>query len=199
MALPKRNWRISYYRSVASILLLAFLFLSFSLSAQAQDASELDLGAEYSDYNKEKYSGKSNKSSSGEKAKDRSIIVSSLLFIPNRVMDLLDILRFDVGVGPALGLVARVTPHGQAGVRVMMPISVRAGLRGRKLPIFIEHTNEMGVGPLFLGSKEREPSPLEVGVGADLFLAGVYAGISIDSIFDFFGGFVGLDISEDDF
>jgi len=180
------------------ILFVNYLFLPILSFAQHQESNDLDLGQEYTDYNKEKHSGNSGESSKGEKTQNRSIFISGLLFVPNRVLDLLDILRFDVGVGPAVGVVARVTPHGQAGVRFLMPVSLRAGLRGRKSPVFLEHSNEMGVGPLFLGSKDREPTPFEVGLGADLFLAGAYLGVSVDSIFDFFSGFVGVDLSDDD-
>jgi hypothetical protein len=174
---------------------LFYLFLSFYVSpATAEEAGkgDLELGDEYSEHSKNHSKNKEYKKN------ERSFLVSTLLFIPNRVLDLVDIIRFDVGVGPALGAVVRVTPYGQAGVRFVMPVSLRAGLRGRKMPVFIDHTNEMGVGPLFLGSKDREPTPLEVGVGGDLLLVGAYAGVSIDSIFDFLGGFVGLDISDDD-
>ncbi len=155
----------------------------------------MELGSEYSDYKKQK-GGKSQSKSSKDDEKSTAHVV--LLYIPNRILDLLDIIRFDIGVGPSLGAVVRVTPYGQAGARFMMPVSLRAGLRGRKLPVFIEHTNELGVGPLFLSSDDRKPSILEVGAGADLFLVGAYAGISIDSIADFALGIFGLDPSDDD-
>lgn len=161
----------------------------FQLFAQA-----LDLGDEYSNHSKDSTQSKESKNSK----KGRSFLVSALLYIPNRVLDILDIVRFDVGVGPAVGGVIRVTPYAQAGARFMMPLSVRAGLRGRKSPVFIEHTSEVGVGPLYLDSSQRKATPLEIGAGVDLFLFGVYFGISVDSIFDAVLGFVGVDISDDD-
>jgi len=157
-------------------------------------AEALDLGDEYNSHSKDSARSKESKSSK----KDRSFLVSALLYLPNRVLDILDIVRFDVGVGPAIGGVVRVTPYAQAGARFMMPLSVRAGLRGRKLPVFIEHTSEVGVGPLYLDSSQRKPTPLEIGAGVDLFLVGAYLGISVDSIFDAVLGFVGIDISDDD-
>jgi hypothetical protein len=155
----------------------------------------LDLGEEYTDFSK---STSPKSASTKSKKEDRSFFVSALLYIPNRVLDILDIFRFDVGVGPAVGAVVRVTPHAQAGMRLLMPVSLRAGLRGRKSPVFVEHTSEMGVGPLYLDSAQREPTPLEIGAGVDLFLVGFYLGISVDSIFDAVLGFVGIDISDDD-
>lgn len=192
MPVLKISWKNS--KLFFSVLTIVLLLSNTFAVAEPKSEGDLDLGSEYSDYNKQKGSGKS----SGSSSKDRNIIVSTLLFVPNRILDLLDIIRFDVGVGPAVGAVVRVTPHAQAGARFLMPISLRAGLRGRKMPVFIEHTTEMGAGPLFLSSKDREPSPAEVGIGADLFIAGAYLGISFDSIVDFFGGFAGFDISDDD-
>lgn len=178
-------------------ILSAFLLLLVCTThahAHAQEevhGSELNLGEEYVEHSKPAGSAKAS-------SKNRSLLVSGLLYIPNRVLDILDIFRVDVGVGPSVGAVARVTKYGQVGARLMMPVSARVGLRGRKVPVFIEHTSEMGVGPLYLDSAQREVTPLEVGAGVDLILFGAYVGISIDSIFDALTGFVGFDISEDD-
>lgn len=174
-------------------------FLVFIDHATAQDGrindNNLDLGEEYQEHGKERYGrGKTPQ----YKKQDSSLVYKTLLFIPNRVLDILDIFRFDVGVGPSIGAVIRVTPHGQAGVRLLMPISVRAGLRGRRLPVFIEHSSEMGIGPAFLSSESRKPSSLEVGAGVDLLLAGAYLGVSIDSIWDALAGFAGFDPADDD-
>jgi hypothetical protein len=182
---------------ILSLFLSAFVFNS---EVQAnyvlyEENHGIDLGEEYTDFSK---SGSSKSASKKSNKEDRSFLVSALLYIPSRVLDILDIFRFDVGVGPAVGAVVRVTPHAQAGMRLLMPVSLRAGLRGRKSPVFIEHTSEMGVGPLYLDSAQREPTPLEIGAGVDLFLVGFYLGISIDSIFDAVLGFVGIDISDDD-
>jgi len=94
--------------------------------------------------------------------------------------------------------VARVTKYGQVGYRSVSPVSIRAGLRGRKLPVFVEHSSEIGIGPAFLHSNEREITPLEVGVGADLFLVGAYLGFSVDELADFFGGLLFVDFKDDD-
>lgn len=186
-------------------LLIALIFFvnishvsADSVKEESNKSSDLNLGEEYSDFHKEKYAHSGKARGSSVDKKDRSFLVSALLFVPNRVLDLLDILRFDVGVGPSVGGVIRITPYAQAGVRFMMPLSLRLGLRGRRSPVFIEHTNELGAGPLFLTSEDRRPSVLECGVGADLLVGGVYLGISFDSIADFLTGFVGYDLSDDD-
>lgn len=127
-----------------------------------------------------------------------STLSKVLLWVPNRVVDFIEVFRVDVGVGPALGAVVRVTDYGKVGARVVTPISLRVGLFGRNWPFLIEHSNELGVGPLYLESGEREVTPLEVGAGFDFFLFGAYAGVSFDEAADFFSGIVGEDISDDD-
>ena len=122
-----------------------------------------------------------------------------LLWLPNRVVDLLDIFKLDVGVGPSFGAVLRVSKYGQVGVREMSPLSVRAGLMGRQSPLMIERSNEIGFGPGFLQSKDRQVCSAEVGIGIDPVIAGVYAGVCFDELFDFTAGIFGYDFKEDDF
>lgn len=188
----------------SSLVLIIFLFSSYIQADEklnsTSNSNGLNLGNEYEEYGKERYGkggGRSNSRSSGVKEK-RSLATNVLLYIPNRILDLLDIIRIDVGVGPSAGAVVRITPYGQVGARFLLPISARAGLRGRKSPIFIEHTSEMGIGPAFLSSEARTPTILEVGAGLDFFVAGAYFGISFDSIADAVVGFVGYDLSDDD-
>ena len=172
---------------------------SFPLALSNSEPPELlvlELGEEYSEHSKPVRSRSADPRAEKE---SRSLIVSALLYLPNRVMDLLDIFRVDAGIGPSFGAAVRVTKWGQVAYRDMSPASLRLGLRGRRSPIFLERTSEFGIGPLFLGSKEREVTPFELGVGADIFLVGVYAGISFDEIFDFFAGIVGFDPSDDGF
>lgn len=121
-----------------------------------------------------------------------------LLWIPNRVMDFIDIFRADVGVGPSLGGVVRFTRYGQVGYRQMTPLSVRVGLFGRKAPVLLEHSSEFGVGPGFISSKDRSVCKAEVGLGADAFIAGAYAGVCVDEVLDFVAGLFFLDVSGDD-
>lgn len=120
-----------------------------------------------------------------------------LLWVPNRFMDLIDVFRVDVGVGPAYGGVVRLTKYGQVGYREMSPASVRIGDFGRKIPFTVERSNEFGIGPGFLQSKDRKVCAGEIGVGADLFV-GAYAGFCPEELVDFFAGLVFLDVMSDD-
>lgn len=120
------------------------------------------------------------------------------LWLPNRILDLIDIFRIDLGVGPAAGGVIRITPHAQAGIRTMAPTSLRVGDFGRDVPFKLEHSNEFGIGPAFVQSKDREVCPGEVGIGLDLFLIGGYGGLCFDELADFVGGIFTYDMKDDD-
>jgi hypothetical protein len=121
-----------------------------------------------------------------------------LLWVPNRVLDIVDIFRVDVGVGPAVGGVVRVTEYAQAGLRTMMPASLRVGDFGRELPLTLEASNEFGISPAFRQSKDRKICPGEVGAGADLLIVGAYGGICLDEVVDFIAGVFFLDPKDDD-
>lgn len=127
-----------------------------------------------------------------------SFFNKALLWLPNRVIDLLDIFHIDIGVGPSFGAVVRATDSGQVGYRVMSPASLRAGLNGRNLPVFIERGMEAGMGPTFVNSFGRDVCPGELGAGVDLFLVGGYGGVCFDEALDFLVGIFGFDMMEDD-
>lgn len=124
--------------------------------------------------------------------------VQALLWVPNRLIDFVDIFRVDLGIGLSRGAIVRVSKYAQAGYRTMSPASVRVGAMGRRVPVMIERTNEIGLGPNFLPSKDREVCPGEVGFGADLFVAGAYGGICLDEAADFLAGLFFLDLKDDD-
>ena len=189
---------MSIRTTTSSLLLpvLLALLIAFPRSAAADDdgVPNVQLGHEYTEYNK---TGRGSGGGGGE-AKP-STISRVLLYIPDRIMDLFDIFRLDIGIGPSLGGVVRVTKYAQAGYRQMLPFSLRAGLAGRHSPVFIESSNEFGAGPAFVSSSDRHVERAEVGLGVDLLVAGVYFGIDFGAVPDFFAGFVGFDPSKDDF
>ena len=165
------------------------------LATPVELAGPVELGEEYVEHSKPE-------KAEVKKKKSKTTLEHIVLYIPNRLLDLVDIVRADVGVGSSFGAVVRVSEYAQVAYRSVAPVSFRAGPRGRKLPFFAEHSSEIGIGPnegpLYLKSGQREVTPLEVGVGADLFLVGAYAGISVDEIFDFLGGLVFIDFKDDD-
>ena len=189
-----RSTRPLFLKCNAALLLL--LTLSLARPHWAVADSELktpELGEEYTGYAKTRAKG-GRSSNSGQ-----SLALAILLYIPNRVVDLIDIFRLDVGVGPANGAVLRVTDGGQVGARYMSPGSLRVGLFGRNWPVKLEKHDEYGIGPGFLRSKDRRTGDYELGFGGDLLLVGAYGGVRFDEIMDFFTGLVGYDLLDDDF
>jgi hypothetical protein len=152
----------------------------------------IELGEEYRDFKK---TGKG-----GIPAEDEQgvSVRSVLLYLPNRLLDIIDIFKFDIGVGPSFGAVVRVSKYAQAGARSVSPVSLRVGLRGRKIPVFLESSSEIGISPAFRQSHDRQVGTGEVGAGLDLVAFGVYAGVDVVAIADFLGGIFGFDPSEDD-
>ena len=185
------------------IILINLVVESETVFAQSnQDPFDLQLGEEYSEYNKGRagMSGRGKTNQSHHEASDSDGTWKTvLLYIPNRIVDFLDIFRVDIGVGPAVGGVMRLTKWGQAGYRDFYPGSVRIGLNGRRSPVFVEHRREAGLGTDYRPSSDRDVTPGEFGVGVDLLVAGAYIGVSADELIDFFGGIFCLDPSNDDF
>lgn len=126
-----------------------------------------------------------------------SILRKILWYLPNRVIDLVDIVKIDVGVGSSAGGLVRLSRYGQIGARYVHPLSVRVGMRGRELPFFFERESEYGFCSSFNQSEARHVTPLEIGIGADLGI-GAYIGVSIDELADFLLGFFFLDLKHDD-
>lgn len=155
------------------------------------ELAPVELGDEYHDYAKTSPRGSSRRRQSG------SFAEAALLYLPNRVLDLLDIFRVDVGVGPAYGGVLRMTQHGELGARYLRPGSLRVGLFGRHSPVRWEEGEEYGFGPWYVKSREREVGDFEVGASVDLF-AGASVGLRLDEAVDFLLGIFGIDIEDDD-
>lgn len=121
-----------------------------------------------------------------------------LLYIPNRILDLIDVFRVDVGVGASVGAVVRVTEYAQVGYRQMAPVSLRVGDFGRQFPVLVETSNEIGISPAFKQSADRDVCSAELGLGGDLLIVGAYGGICLDELADFVGGLFLIDFKDDD-
>jgi len=133
-----------------------------------------------------------------EKGEGSPIWSQVLMWIPNRILDLIDVFRLDVGVGPSFGAVVRVTKYGEIGYRQMAPASLRIGDFGRQMPFLVETSNEFGVGPAYVDSSDRHVCDGEIGLGADLLVAGAYGGVCVDEFADFIAGIFFIDLKDDD-
>lgn len=173
---------------LATLLFFGF-FLGFTTSAPSafafDDSVEVSPKKPWGDFSK-------------PRKESHSVLTQILLWPVNRVLDIIDVFKFDIGVGPGVGAVVRVTKWGQLGYRQMLPASLRIGNFGRSAPARIEPFEEIGIGPFFRESSVRTVCPGEVGAGVDALLFGVYAGVCVEEIFDFGAGVLFFDPMDDD-
>ncbi len=136
---------------------------------------------------------------------NRSIGRVLLAYLPNRVFDVLDLLRLRARVGPGFGVRARVTEQIDAGLGSYA--SIFAGLPGPRnevevpLPIGIETYSgiELVEDAEVSGGYPPEYSPTEIGVSAHLLVAGIDLGVDPVEVADLVAGLVLLDLRADDF
>ncbi len=143
---------------------------------------------------------------SQESPKARGAAHRLLFYLPNRVLDVLDVVRARVRVGPGLAVGVRATEWatvfvgGYTTAYVGLP-----GPRGRaELPGLLGPEIETGVRLLVIGSTtqgENSPryAPDEIGVGAQIGILGADAGVSPAELLDLVAGFFLIDFRKDDF
>ena len=140
-----------------------------------------------------------------EDEETHSIFHKLLWYLPNRVFDILDIVRLRVRVGPGVAVGIRATKLAQ--VYVGSYASIYAGLPGPRLRPFpklpagietnsgatvsvVDATVGAGLGPDY--------SPTEFGFGGQVALIGLDFGIDPYEIVDFAAGLLALDLRDDD-
>lgn len=135
----------------------------------------------------------------------RSILHRVVLYVPNRALDVLDMVRLRARVGPGLAVGVRMTTAVDAYVGAY--VSVFAGLPGPrmrkfpKLPLGLESLNGAALSFLDLtasGGLDPDYSPTEIGGGAQLLLVGAEAGLDPVEVLDFAAGLVLIDLRKDD-
>jgi hypothetical protein len=143
------------------------------------------------------------KPSTGKKDDDegRSVFHVILLYIPNRFLDLFDMFRFGVEVGPGIGIDAAATDALRVGL--MTRITAGVGLQTlRHVPVKLDSEGYAGLGPVDIGGKGGLPwyrDPWDVRLEVMALLVGGHAAVNIKEIGDFFVGFLTIDIADDDF
>ena len=128
-----------------------------------------------------------------------------VFYLPNRVLDVLDIARARARLGP--GLAGNVRATRPASAFAGFYSSVYLGLpgprgRGRSLPrspVGIESRAGVQLGPADVTAAVPEYTWTEVGLGAQLLLAGADVGFDPWEVVDLVAGFFFLDPREDDF
>lgn len=127
------------------------------------------------------------------------LIGTILWYIPNRVIDVFDMLRFGADVGPGIGLDGQATDALQA--RAIAQTSVGLGFQSlRHSPVQTGVQSALGVGPVGgdaqVGGWYR--SPTDIRLGAHAAIVGAHVAIDPVEIADFVLGFVFIDIRDDD-
>jgi hypothetical protein len=126
-------------------------------------------------------------------------------YLPNRVLDLADILRARVKVGPGLAAGARVSdyfsfytgrahsvylglpgPRGGLGPRPLWGLEQSRGL----VVLGVDATDDLPYAPVY--------GTGEIGVSLHALLVGAEVTLSPEEFLDFLGGWIGLDPSRDD-
>ena len=129
-----------------------------------------------------------------------------LWYAPNRVLDLLDIFRLRLRIGPGLAANFRITDFGAFYVGSYQ--SVYVGLPGPRHPHVLRPPVglESLRGIVMAGVDATDDTPhgpeygaAEIDVGLHLLLVGGEAGVDAVEIGDFLGGWIGMDPMEDDF
>jgi hypothetical protein len=129
-----------------------------------------------------------------------------LCYIPNRIFDVLDIVRARVRLGPGLSLGARVTEA--ADVFLGAHKTAYVGLRGSRgkaqvpWPLGVECNQglEFSVADGTAEDPDKPVTdPLEVGVEAQVLLVGVNVSVETLEIVDLLAGFIFLDLRDDDY
>jgi hypothetical protein len=126
-----------------------------------------------------------------------------LLYLPNRIFDVLDIVRARVKVGPGIGFTVRATEL--ADVKLGAWTAAWIGLRGPRMepmipwPVGVEAYAGAGVSVLEAESDELLYGHGEFGVGLHAALVGVDVGVDLLEIGDFVLGLVTIDIGDDDY
>jgi len=137
----------------------------------------------------------------GEGEEESSTWGVVVLYIPNRIFDLFDMVRFGVNVGPGLGLDARVTKW--AKLQLISDTSVGLGLQSlRHLPVCARSQTKLGIG--FLSTPGMDMlnwyyGDYDVRLELYLFLAGAHVAVDLGEIVDFIGGIFTWDPMDDDF
>ena len=134
------------------------------------------------------------------------VIHAMLLYIPNRVLDMLDIVRFRVRIGPGIAAGVRATDTidffagsylsayvGLPGPRMAPIVKPPAGAENYS-GVEISHAEfmaDLGSGPDY--------SPTEFGASAHALLLGADVGIDPVEVVDLLLGLLFIDLRQDDF
>ena len=126
-----------------------------------------------------------------------------LMYLPNRIFDLLDIVRARLRVGPGIGFTVRATEL--ADLKLGAWTSAYIGLRGPRLepsipwPFGLDNYAGAGISVVETESDDYQYGKGEFGVGVHVLLVGADVGVDVIELCDFVLGLVTIDIGHDDY
>ena len=130
-------------------------------------------------------------------------LMSIICYIPNRVFDVLDIIRLRLRVGPGISVGVRATKPASAFLGTHL--TVWAGLHGPRgkprlpLPFGFEARSGAQLSVIDLAKSGAYYGPLEIGLEFQFFLLGPNVGVAPYELVDCLLGFFMIDIQKDDF
>ena len=134
---------------------------------------------------------------------EAGVVTNILFYIPNRLFDVLDIVRLRLRVGPGISVGVRATKP--ATLFIGPHMTVWAGLHGPRgkprlpLPFGFEARSGAQVSVVDLAKSGAYYGPLEIGLEFQLFLIGPNVGVAPYELVDCLLGFFLIDIQKDDF
>jgi hypothetical protein len=129
-----------------------------------------------------------------------STLSTVLLYLPNRVLDLFDVVRLGVNAGPGFGAQAKATDAAQA--MYLSRTSVGVGLQGlRHPPVHAGVEGALGAGPLgedVTAGLGWYHSSTDVRVEVHPAIVGAHVAVDPVEIVDFLLGLFTVDLRDDD-
>lgn len=184
-------------------LLLTFLFVILTTpsvilaeSTFEHNIDELEVGSS----NPETKTGKDNLDDY-----ERTALHQILLYIPNRIFDVLDIVRIKAKVGPGFDVGIQITEPVRlyAGGHTAIYLGLPGPRQERIIPIPVGAEAKAGgalsvLDGMVKSNTGTDYSYTEIALESQLLLVGIDVGIDLVEIVDFFAGLVFLEIREDD-
>jgi len=203
--------------SMIAATFLAMLLSSSPIPASAQDddqaqpsTSKTEVASEeQGDSRKDEEKSENEEKPADEESEEKeehSLVHKILFYLPNRILDVTDLVRARVRVGPGMAVDARATKFVRAGLGSYL--SIYAGLPGPRQrpmprsPIGFEAYSGASLSVAEASFKTGfEPgySPSEIGAGLHLAIIGLDVGVDPLEAIDLLTGLVGIDITDDDF
>lgn len=140
-----------------------------------------------------------------EAAESHGVLHKVVMYVPNRILDVFDIVRLRVRVGPGIAADVRATEVVSAFAGSYTSVYVGLpGPRNRPLPklpfglesrsglqaSLVDATTTGGIGPDY--------GPAEIGAGAQLLFAGFDVGVDPLEMIDLVAGFFFINLTNDD-